>query len=253
MALIFSAPLTSTITDFDSAQANGTIIDPTGLASPIPGWLEINTAPDGTSALMSKINPSDATTYDGIRSEIDYVPEAAAERWYVWEVWHEDGFNSTDIITFMQVHDSPDGGEDPVKYPNFEYQTQGGYVYCTVPLDCPDETSANSRLPKQARTPLLTGQWVKCAVHANWATTTAGFLEAYYNGRIVAKEWGRASGYSDAVGPYFKLGLYDIAHSLTASARAWYRNAKVYSTGHSAFGVLGVNPKPARLTQLEMV
>ncbi len=251
MALLFSAPLTSTVTEFDSAQANGVIADPRGLVAPIPGYLEINSAPDGSSALMSRITPTDAETYGGIRSEVDYAPEANAERWYVWDVFHPDGFQSTNVLTFMQIHDSPDGGESPVKYPNFEYLTQGGFVYCTVPINCPDETSSNGRFPRQQRAPLVTGRWVTCAIHSNWATDTTGFLEVYYDGRLLAKEWNRACGYADAVGPYWKLGLYEFAHAgLSVEARAWYRNAKLYSTGHTAGSVLGVDPAPTRLTQL---
>lgn len=252
MALIFSAPLTSTVTEFDAAHANGSSVDPRGSASPIPGFIEINRAPDGSTALMTRISVSDAETYGGIRAEIDYVPEANAERWYVWDVWHEVGFNSADILTFMQIHDSPDGGESPVKYPNFEFMTQNGRVFCTVPIDCPDETSSNSRYPPQASVDLVTGRWVTCAVHSNWATDATGYIEAWYDGRILCREWGRACGYGDAAGPYWKLGLYDIAGTLTGSATAWYRNARLYSTGHSAFGVLGVNPRPAALTQADV-
>lgn len=252
MALLFSAPLTSTVTEFDAAQANGVINDPRGLSAPIPGYLEINAAPDGSSALMSRITPADAETYGGIRSEIDDAPQANAERWYVWETFFPSDFQTTDLLTFMQIHDSPDGGESPVKYPNFEFQTQSGMVFCTVPINCPDETSSNGRFPRQQRAPLITGRWVQCALHTNWGTDTSGFLEVYYDGKLLAKEWSRACGYSDAVGPYWKLGLYEFAHAgLTSEARAWYRNAKLYSTGHTAFGVLGVNPQPTSLTQTD--
>lgn len=256
MALLFNAPLTITVTEFDAAQANGNSVDPRALTAPIPGWIEINTAPDGTNALMCKINPTDAVTFGGIRSEIDYIPEANAERWYVWDVWHEEGFGGAETITFMQIHDSPDVGESPVKYPNFELQTQGGMVFCAVPVNAPDETSANGRYPSQQRTPLVTGRWVTCALHANWGTDASGFLEVFYDGKLLAKEWNRACGYSDAVGPYWKLGLYDFAHGgISCSYRAWYRNAKLYSSGHSAQTVLGELPAltlPTQCVRLKM-
>lgn len=250
MALIFSAPLTATVTEFDAAQANGLAVDPRGLSAPIPGFLEINEAPDGSLALMAYVSVGDMDTYGGIRAEIDYQSEAAAERWYLWEMFHPTGFNTDDVLTFMQVHDSPDDGEDPVKYPNFEFMTQGGYVFCTVPINCPSEASSNHRFPTQKRVPLVTGRWVTCAVHANWADDSSGFLECFYDGNLVAREWSRACGYSDAVGPYWKLGIYDIEHTLATSARIWYRNARLYSGGHSALAVLGVNPMPAQLDQL---
>ena len=243
MALLFTAPLTSTITDFDAAQANGSSVDPRGLSVAISGRIEINAAPDGSAALMSRITPGDAETNGGLRSEIDYVPEANAERWYVWEIYFPPGFQTVDTLTFMQVHDSPDGGESPVKYPNFEFQTQGGYVFCTVPLNCPSETTSNGRFPQQQRTPLVTGRWVTCAVHANWGTDSSGFLEVYFDDKLLAKEWNRACGYSDAVGPYWKLGLYAFLHlGLSMEAKAWYRNAKLYSSGHSVESVIGRAP-----------
>jgi hypothetical protein len=228
MALLFSAPLTSTVTEFDAAQAVGLSVDPRGLSAPIPNHLEINAAPDGSSGLMSRITPTDPETYGGIRAEIDDAPQANAERWYLWEVFFPDDFPTADTLTFMQVHDSPDGGESPVKYPNFEFQTQGGYVFCTVPINCPDETSSNGRYPPQQRVRLPTGRWVQCCLHTNWATDSSGYLEVYFDGKLLAKEWNRACGYSDAVGPYWKLGLYDFTHAgLTSEARAWYRNAKL--------------------------
>ena len=239
MALIFSAPLTSTVTSFDAAQANGSSVDPRGLMAPVPGYIEIRVAPDGSPALMSQIDASEAEAGGGVRSEIDYVPEANAERWYVWDVYFET-IAAADLITFMQVHDSPDGGESPVKYPNFEFQIQSGYVFASVPLNCPSEATSSSRLPPQRRVPVPFGRWVTCAVHANWATDSNGFLEAFFDGRLLARDMNRACGYADATGPYWKLGLYEFAHAgVTGTSRAWYRNAKLYSTGHTAVEILG--------------
>ena len=252
MALIFDAPLISVFAEFDAAQANGQSVDPRGLSAPIPGYIEISAAPDGSPAFLSRVTPQDAETYGGIRSEIDYAPEANAERWYVWEMFMPADFAGTNTLTFMQVHDSPDGGESPVKYPNFEFQTQGGYVFCTVPLDCPSEATANGRYAAQQRAPLIKGGWVTCCVHSNWATDTSGFLEVYYNGKLLAKEWNRACGYTDAVGPYWKLGLYDFTHGgLATSYQAWYRNAKLYSGGQSRQTVIGASPKNTTLTQID--
>lgn len=250
MALIFNAPLTATFSDFDAAQANGSTVDPRGLVAPIPGRIEITAAPDGFPAFMSRITPSDALTYGGIRSEIDYAPEANAERWYVWDVYMESSFPSADLLTFMQVHDSPDAGESVVKYPTFELQVYQGYVHCTVPINCPDESSPAGRYPPQRRRRLVTDRWVTCCLHTNWATDSTGFLEVYYDNELLAKEWHRACGYADSVGGYWKLGLYDFNHlGLSGEARAWYRNAALYSGGQSMQAVLGLTPRPTQLTQ----
>lgn len=254
MALILDAPLTTTVTGFDAAQAVGQSVDPRGLAAPIPGSIEINAAPDGSLALMSRITPSDAVTFGGIRSEIDWTPEANAERWYVWQVYFPVGFASSEQISFMQVHDSPDGGESPVKFPNFELMVQNGMVYCMVPLNTPSEATSNGRVPAGYRVPAVTGRWVTCALHTNWATDSSGFLEAWYDGKLIAREWGRPAGYTDAVGPYWKLGLYDFSHGgIAATLTAWYRAAKAYSTGHTAREVLGAEPSVLSTPLLDLL
>ncbi len=252
MALLLDAPLVTSINGFDAAQAIGQSVALSGgEVSPIPGRLDICTAPDGAMGLRSLIAPSDALTYGGIRSEIDWIPEANAERWYVWEVFHPAGFAGSEQISFMQIHDSPDGGESPVKFPNFDFMTQGGKVFCMVPLNCPSEATSTGRVPAGQRVDLVTGRWVQCALHTNWATDTTGFLEVVYDGNLLAREWFRACGYADAVGPYLKLGLYDFSHGgISKEYVVWYRNCKVYSSGHTATDLMGELPSPCRLKQI---
>lgn len=252
MAILLDAPLVTTINGFDAAQANGQSIALSGgEIAPIPGRLEITTAPDGSSALMSRINPTDTLTYGGIRSEIDYVPEANAERWYVWDVYFPTDLIPDTALSFMQIHDSPDDGESPVKFPNFEFMLLGGDVYCMVPLSAPSEATATGRRPRGTSIGAVRGRWATCAIHTNWATDTSGFLRVFYDGRLLVKEWFRACGYADAVGPYIKLGLYDFPHvGISRSYEAFYRNVKVYGTGYSVRDVLGFQPAPMRSSQL---
>ena len=245
MALLFSAPLTSTVTEFDAAQANGVINDPRGLVAPIPGYLEINQAPDGSSALMSRITPADAGTYGGIRSEIDDAPQANAERWYVWETFFPSGFQTTDLLTFMQIHDSPDGGESPVKYINFGVFASATEIICRVPRDTPNETYSTDRVV--GVTPLITGRWVKCGLHARWEIDATGFIEFSYDGRMVANEWFRPSHFPDVRRPYFKAGLYNTSgdQGLISDHSAWYRNVAIWEGPHTAAEVLGAPIAPA--------
>lgn len=264
MALLLNLPLTSVIAARTASNYDGVSqvhsasvarnVTPGGETTPVPGRLEITTGPDGSPALLSRIAPGDAEPFgpgSGIRAELSFPDRANGEIWYAWDVWHEAGFSSAEVITFMQVHDTPDGGESPVKYPNFEFQTQGGYVHATVTLNAPSEATANGRYPQQRRVPLVTGRWVRCALHTNWGTDSSGFLECWYDGQLVAREWSRACGYTDAVGPYLKLGLYDFTHGgISQPLTAWFRNCKVYSSGHGPFEVLGVAPTQPPLTQM---
>lgn len=251
MALLLDAPMSSVINGFDMAQANGISTPCDGLSSPIPGWLDIAIAPDGLPALRARVNPSDPVTYFGIRAEIDWVPEQPAERWYVLDVYMSAGFSGAEQMTFFQIHDSPDEGESPTKYPNFEMMTLAGKVFCTVPRDCPSELTSAGRIPAGQSVDLVTGRVVKVALHTNWMPDKTGYLEAFYDGHLIAREYYRASGYADEVGPYMKIGLYDIMHGgVTSTYEAWYRNVKVYSSGHTAKEVLGFEPPPAKLMQL---
>ena len=91
---------------------------------------------------MSKIAPEDPLTYGGLRSEIDYAPEANAERCRPsGKFISKRLFAPSTRFTFMQIHDSPDGGESPVKYPNFEFQTHGMVSLRGAAADCPNETT----------------------------------------------------------------------------------------------------------------
>lgn len=257
MALILDCPLTSiiparTVGQFDGvsqihAANRASNVAPGGEVVGVAGRLQIDRAPDGSPALLSRINPSDPEPFgvgSGVRSELSFPDRANGEIWYVWETFFPDGFVGTDQLTWMQVHDTPDDGESPVKYPNFEYFVQGGMVFCTVPYNCPVETTANGRPPRQQRVPVVTGRWVTAALHTNWATDSSGFLECFYDGQLVAREWGRACGWTDAVGPYLKIGLYDFTHGgISTEYSAWYRNVRIYSTGHSAQSVIGAEPR----------
>lgn len=264
MALLLDCPLTSIIPGRTAGQFDGVSqihchtrasnVAAGGEVVAVAGKCEIGRAPDGSPSLLSRIAPTDSEPFgvgSGVRSELSFPDRANGEIWYVWDTFFQTGFPGTDQITWMQVHDTPDGGESPVKYPNFEFFTQGGWVFAAVPFNCPSEATANGRPPQQQRVPLITGRWVTAALHTNWATDGNGFLECFYDGQLVAREWSRACGYTDAVGPYLKLGLYDFTHGgITATYSAWYRNLKVYSTGHSAQSVLGVQPRPTDGSQV---
>jgi hypothetical protein len=243
-ALIFDAPLTNTITGFKSAQAVGEQVDLSTTPSGIPGRLEIGVAPDGSSALLSQIFDGDPVTFTGIRAELSASPDTG-ECWYVWEMFVPTDFGTTGLFSLMQIHDVPDSGENPVKFPNFGLATQNGRVKGFLPTNTPAELRAYRNVGDVA---LITGRWVKCWLRANWATDNTGFIEVGYDGITLVKEWLRPSAYYDAVGPYWKLGLYDYFHNAGAfgSRRAWYRNAKCYSGSHSYSEVLGFIPQPSR-------
>lgn len=251
MTLLFADPMQATFGDWPlQAQAIGLANQPTaGLVAPIPTRVEIAAAPDGSSAYRCTIVPGDTVTYGGIRAHVAYDRETvhnaggAAERWYRWEMFFPLDFSADDQINFMQIHDTPDGGEGTVKYPNFELMVQGEWVFAQVPLNCPTEAQT-PRYPPGKRMPLVRGRWVTVAVHSNWSNAADGFVEVYFDNQLMVREWGRSVSYDDAIGPYWVLGMYDWNHTgLAHQYRVWYRNAKVYGSGHTAHEVLGAAPR----------
>ena len=222
-----------------------------GSAAPIPTRVEIAPAPDGTNAYRCTIDPNDTPTYSGIRAHVAYMRETAhnlggaAERWYRWEMFFPVEFDAVDMLSVCQVHDTPDGGEGTVKFPNFEVMVQGEDIWIWTPLAAPTE-GQTPRYPTGKRMKVIRGRWVTIAIHSNWSKLSDGFLEVYFDNELMVREWNRPCSYDDAIAPYWIIGMYDWEHKGTSLAhqyRVWYRNAKVYNTGHTAHEVLGVAPR----------
>lgn len=248
MAILLDAPSTSAVsTAFRILASMGTTAAPT--ASGIAGSMEIGAAPDGSSALQVTIRGTDPLTYGGQRSELLADPEPTAIRWYAFDIWVPSTFGA-DRISIMQIHDTPDGGESPVKFPNFEFvvrESKSLEVY--VPFDCPSEATSNSRLVGAC--PLVTDRWVRCVLYCHWQSTTAGWFEAYHDGQLVCSEWWRPFRYTDVTGPYLQIGLYDLFHTgFSGQRRAWYRNIRIGDGAETYASMLGVAPSPRRLAQV---
>lgn len=252
MALQMSDPLNVGFNGFPmGAQAIGINYAPTdtGLAAPIPTRVEIAPAPDGSNAYRCTIDHGDPVTYFGIRATVAYYRDPAhnlggsSERWYRWEMYFPDDFSADDQISFTYVHDTPDGSETEVKFPNMELVAYGEDIWCWVPWDAPVEAQ-NPRYPTGNRVKIIRGRWVTVAIHTNWSKLSDGFLEVYFDNTLMVREWGRPCSYDDAIAPYWVIGMYDRTHGgLAHQYRVWYRNAKVYTTGHTAEEVLGAPPR----------
>jgi hypothetical protein len=148
-------------------------------------------------------------------------------------------------IIVQQIHDDPDGGEVPVKYINFGVFASSTELICRVPRDTPNESYSTERV--FGVTPIITGRWVKCGLHARWETDASGFIEFSYDGRMVGNEWFRPSHFPDVRRPYFKAGLYNTSgdQNLISDHSAWYRNVSIWEGPHTAAEVLGAPIAPA--------
>lgn len=240
MALILDAPSTSVVsTDFRIAAANGTTNAP--IVSGVPGRIEIAPAPDGSSALKMRVLSSDAQTYGGYRSELLANVETTGVRWYTFDLWIPSGMTASPRFSFCQIHDTPDGGESPVKFPNFEFVLNGSQIEVYVPENVPSELTSNSRIIGSC--PAVFDAWVRCGMYINWQSDATGWIEAIYNGSPVAKEWWRASRYTDAVGPYLQIGVYELFHAGFTGERAmYYKNIRIGDSSEGYVSMFGRLP-----------
>lgn len=257
MSRIHYFPLTAGIIESGlSLQSNGaqyqgsTTIPSAAMPQGVAGHLEPSVAPDGSPAMLSRITANDVVASGKVRSEVLCdtglaLVGTARERWYVWEIFIPFGWSVGTPIIIFQIHDDPDAGESPVKYINFGLFASSSELICRVPRDTPNEAYSTERVI--GTVPIITGRWVKCALHARWETDASGFIEFAYDGRMVANEWFRPSHFPDLRRPYFKAGLYNTSgnQSLIDDHSAWYRDVEIWEGPHTAAEVLGAPIAPA--------
>ena len=245
MAIIRSAPLTSDLSGFIASEAIGAPSFTTPPAQ-VPGRVEIGTAPDGAACLHTRCYPSDVPIFGGVRSEISMTADSfSTPLWYAWDMWIPSSWPRTGHpYTVMQIHDSPDNG-DPVVWPNVEMMVRDTQLLVKVPNDASNKTVAASQ--DFLTTQVKFDRWVRCAVFADWHKADAGgYVEVYYDGQLVDRRYGIQSAYNHIVGPFLKLGVYDVLHYEDfGMLEAYYRNCVVRDGADGAIAALGATPKAA--------
>lgn len=162
---------------------------------------------------VAKISLShlDPLTALGKRSEVvGAVEPLHVERWYAWAYlipgsWHP----STTVIS--QFHEAPDLGDFSAHDPTLAFQIQpDGTVVVRNAYDIEAETT-----PSTYKVRSLTsfksdrGQWTTVAMRVIWSAGDDGFMEIYKDGQEVFSEHGHPNTFNDALGPYFKAGIYE--------------------------------------------
>ncbi len=237
MSKIIDYPLSTNFAGVNTLQARGTIDSGNNLPTGITGALTIV-----AGVMSSTINQSDAVTALAIRSEITAPADSMAERWYTWEFMLPTDFNpTTDPISLMQIHDTPDGGDGAKSVPFSLYYEQSGYLAAYVPLQNLPSEGANFKFAGKSE--CVKGNWYRACLHVLWSTTATGFREFYLNGVPLFRHYNLATMYSDTVGPYFKLGCYDATHNARfGSCTAYYRNVAIWSGNDGYQAVMGGLP-----------
>lgn len=170
-----------------------------------------------------------------------------SEYWYCWDMFIPEDFGTGSEFTLMQIHDTPDS-EDPIPFPNFLFLTDGVEAVALVPDDAPNKVPQQGR--SIGRLPLIKGRWTTCCLHVRWDSTPparTAFIEVIYDGVSMCKEFARANHFDDILGPYMKVGLYDVYDTPNFGTRhAYFRNIRKYDNTESFLSVLGSLPVSIR-------
>lgn len=237
-----------------AVSANGVLaVAPYGTA-PRPGNIEIGTAPDGSVCLQETLRTGDLITNLGYRSEVGWNTEGQGfERWYALDIFLHSGINALDRLTIIQLHDQYDDATDSLwgsgheKFVNAAFMLCKGSVEFWLPkyvagTGLPDDTVSTGRIA--GTSPAVFDRWARMVIHADWKTTTSGFIEAWYDGKKVCSEWAKPAAYVDPTGPLMRFGPYNHDTPVSVDTRIWYRNARVYdgagTTEAAVLGALGI-------------
>jgi hypothetical protein len=210
---------------------------PTG----VPGYLEFVTDPLGErgTVLKSSVDSftfpttGNPTGTNGNRSEFYHQPETVSagnpvERWYQFGIMFDEDWGGAqgDRYIVMQVHDTPDGG-DNARWPNFVLMADHLNLMAMIPTTNPPTEDNTFRLGGSAKFEL--NKWIDVVLHVKWSMEPDGFMELFINRYPIMKEYSVGTAYDDVNGPYFKLGIYNTYKHTGKTSAAHYSAVKHYS------------------------
>lgn len=235
MSLLYSYPLTSTFSGVDSLQANGISGTGNALSDGIGDSLYIS-----GGCMVSHLRESDAQVGLGNRCEITAPPDSLGdERWYSWE-WLASGWATGRDFSIMQIHDTPDNGDNP-RSPNFLMLYDGANLKAHTPQAALPLESINYNMI--GAMPMAQDVWHSACLHIKFDNAGVGFLDVVMDGYMVARRINIGTAYTDVVGPYFKLGVYDYSHNGGFGERTgFFRNVKIWSGQEKWTNVIGSAP-----------
>lgn len=143
-------------------------------------------------------------------------------------------------VVLMQVHDTPDAGELQSKSPPFALRLEGRDLLLTVQGDLAACSLRNSRqqrlvrIPNVSRTALnAKPQFHYWVVRLRFSRTMKGEVDFWWGGQRAVSGRNLMMGYNNAVGGYWKHGLY---RSKAASERLRVVHANVELSPSSLIG-----------------
>lgn len=217
-----------------SVQVDSPTYTPSAIPNGVSGRMDWVSDPTGQCGTVLRSQLGAWTAESGIygnRSEINFPSEPVSVgnpvcRWYKWAMMiPSEGFVATDrYFSVAQVHEQPDGG-DGARWPNFVLYAGAGELRLMLPkVNPPADGDPASRVA--ARYPLVLDRWMNLQIGINLSIESGGWIEFSIDGNLVLKEYTHGTHYDDVVGPWFKLGIYNIFKHETPGegviARAYY-------------------------------
>lgn len=236
MSLLYHYPLTSTFAGVETLQANGI----SGTGDALPTGIGDSLSISG-GCMVSRLRDTDSLIGLGQRSEITAPVESLGdERWYCWE-WKASGWAAGREFSIMQIHDTPDGGDNP-RAPNFLMLYDGANLKAHTPQASLPTESINYNLI--GAMPMAQDVWHSACLHVKWDNAGAGFIDVVMDGYMIARRINIGTAYTDVVGPYLKLGVYDYSHAGGFGERiGFFRNVKIWSGPEKWTNVIGSAPR----------
>ena len=256
MTVIRTIPLAG---DFSGLTGGSQVIQtdagqytPAQAAGGVPGYMEWVADPLGVrgTVLRARVTgfefptPGNPTGANGNRSEILTSAEPVSagvpvERWYAWSMLIGEEWTGAVGRRYcvMQIHDTPDGG-DLLRWPNVKMLADDSWLDFTVPAAAMPTESAAYRTAGAVK--IKRNEWMRFVLRAVWSIETAsGVLELFVDGAPIVCARGMATAYSDVVGPYFKLGVYNTEKHTGSPCAAHFSDVLHYSSPETYGSVVG--------------
>lgn len=160
-------------------------------------------------------SPTNPTNRAELRC-LDTLP-FGADVWLSYDLMVEEGEPLTGWALFGQFHASPDSGE-PGLPPVWALEAGEGFIQVRTRSSASSSTVAHETSQVHYKAPYVRGQWARLVFRLRFERGTEGHMQMWrdgaevFNGPVLM-------GYNDALGPYWKYGIYRQAGPQTAVAR----------------------------------
>lgn len=146
----------------------------------------------------------------GRKSRIFKKDPIGSERWYAISIyvpttwWHD-----TSKVEIMQWHGSEDTGEKGFgRNPPLSLMVMGSNLIIRQLWSAKRIQTSNENRVDLWRKPLEKGKWMNFVFHMKWSYKKDGFLQVWKDGIKIIEQKNKPNCYNDALGPYFKFGVY---------------------------------------------